>query len=399
MKEKRDLYFSYVEEFTAVPLKESAVADDAFEQIDKDVRRTLSDFGFFHKQSIPVGSRHPLHPQHPKSLYKCSRLLFTRLKNIHADFGSRTHSRPHLRSDTSDAISSSSHVNGSLPGDSSVKELGDIKKSSSISSLHGGHTEPPDDFTLGCDFHWEVIERILFIYSKLNPGVGYVQGMNEVVGPLYYTFATDSNADFKMFAEPDTFWVFFTLMSELKDLYMKSMDIDKVSGINASMTKLYSTLERVDVELFRNLESKSLHPAYFAFRWLSLLLAQEFDLPDLLRLWDSIFADKNRFQFLINISCSMILHVKQEILDGSFHDNMKLLQNYPLKNMNSIIARAYKLYDEEIVLIHSQITPSPSVVTSPKSPMEELAGFFSPAIQSLSSTINDFSSRMSKRSA
>ena len=27
----------------------------------------------------------------------------------------------------------------------------------------------------GQEAHWEVVERILFIYSKLNPGQGYVQ--------------------------------------------------------------------------------------------------------------------------------------------------------------------------------------------------------------------------------
>ena len=43
----------------------------------------------------------------------------------------------------------------------------------------------------GQEAHWEVVERILFLYAKLNPGQSYVQGMNEIIGPIYYTFATD----------------------------------------------------------------------------------------------------------------------------------------------------------------------------------------------------------------
>ncbi len=39
--------------------------------------------------------------------------------------------------------------------------------------------------------HRQIVARILFIYAKLNPGQGYVQGMNEIVGPLYYVFAND----------------------------------------------------------------------------------------------------------------------------------------------------------------------------------------------------------------
>jgi len=47
---------------------------------------------------------------------------------------------------------------------------------------------------------------------------------------------------------------------------------------------------------------------YFcATRWLTLLLSQEFPLPDVLRIWDSLFADENRFDFLIYICCSMIM--------------------------------------------------------------------------------------------
>lgn len=49
----------------------------------------------------------------------------------------------------------------------------------------------------GQEAHWEVVQRILFIYAKLNPGQGYVQGMNEIIGPIYYIMASDSNAEQK----------------------------------------------------------------------------------------------------------------------------------------------------------------------------------------------------------
>ncbi len=37
--------------------------------------------------------------------------------------------------------------------------------------------------------HHDVIKRILFVYAKLNPGIRYVQGMNEILAPVYYVFA------------------------------------------------------------------------------------------------------------------------------------------------------------------------------------------------------------------
>ena len=36
--------------------------------------------------------------------------------------------------------------------------------------------------------HADVMSRILFLYARLNPGVMYVQGMNEVLATLYYCF-------------------------------------------------------------------------------------------------------------------------------------------------------------------------------------------------------------------
>ena len=49
----------------------------------------------------------------------------------------------------------------------------------------------------GREAHWEVVQRILFLYAKLNPGQGYVQGMNEIIGPIYYVLASDPNIEYR----------------------------------------------------------------------------------------------------------------------------------------------------------------------------------------------------------
>jgi TBC1 domain family member 13 len=37
----------------------------------------------------------------------------------------------------------------------------------------------------------ESLRCILIIFSKLNPSIRYVQGMNEVLAPLFYVFNND----------------------------------------------------------------------------------------------------------------------------------------------------------------------------------------------------------------
>ncbi|XP_069465290.1 TBC1 domain family member 13 isoform X2 [Ambystoma mexicanum] len=158
----------------------------------------------------------------------------------------------------------------------------------------------------GCEAHWEVVERILFIYAKLNPGIAYVQGMNEIVGPIYYTFATDPKSEWKEHAEADTFFCFTNLMAEIRDNFMKSLD-DSQCGITSKMERVYSSLKDTDAELYMHLQEQNIKPQFFTFRWLTLLLSQEFLLPDVIRIWDSLFADDQRFEFLLLVCCAMLM--------------------------------------------------------------------------------------------
>lgn len=44
----------------------------------------------------------------------------------------------------------------------------------------------------------EALKRALFIFAKLNPGIRYVQGMNEVLAPLYWVFKTDPDEEYSV---------------------------------------------------------------------------------------------------------------------------------------------------------------------------------------------------------
>ena len=176
--------------------------------------------------------------------------------------------------------------------------------------------------------HWEVVERILFIYAKINKGIGYVQGMNEIIGPIYYVFGNDPSIEWRGHCEADTFFCFTNLMSEIGDNFCKAMDHTQY-GIQAMMSKLMATLNKGDPELYKNLIDKNIDPHYFSFRWITLLLSQEFFLPDLIELWDHLFSDEDRFEFLYYICCAMLLLQRKAILEADFANTIKLLQHYP----------------------------------------------------------------------
>ena len=71
--------------------------------------------------------------------------------------------------------------------------------------------------------HADVLSRILFIYSKFEPEVSYVQGMNEIIAPIYYTFSFDRINESEPIddIEADSFWCFFNLMCTYRELFDK----------------------------------------------------------------------------------------------------------------------------------------------------------------------------------
>eukprot|EP00096_Caligus_rogercresseyi_P006661 TRINITY_DN2333_c0_g1_i2.p1 TRINITY_DN2333_c0_g1~~TRINITY_DN2333_c0_g1_i2.p1 ORF type:complete len:176 (-),score=43.25 TRINITY_DN2333_c0_g1_i2:217-744(-) len=167
--------------------------------------------------------------------------------------------------------------------------------------------------------------------------------MNEIIGPIYYVFASDPNPEWTKYAEADTFFCFTNLMSDIRDFFIKTLD-ESETGINGMMLKLMNRIKGYDSEIYSVLETQGLRPQYFSFRWLSLMLSQEFSLPDVLRIWDSVLSDASRRQTLLDICVSMLLLVRDNILKNDFSENMKLLQNYPSDiDVQRILATAASL--------------------------------------------------------
>jgi len=267
--------------------------NDVLLQIDKDVRRLLPEISFFQSNTS----------------YPCDLVIDGAIPRLHERVAF-----------------------ASLQAGNVVKRgIGLVTSSSKKATKEGGK--------VASECHWEVVERILFIYAKLNPGQSYVQGMNEIMGPIYYVLATDSNEEWRRWAEADSFYLFTNLMGEIRDFFIRSLD-NSTSGIRKMMELLVGRVSNRDAQVARLLTFQEIHPQYYAFRWITLLLSQEFPLPDVLRIWDSLLADKKRFDFLIDLCCAMIIHVRGELLSSDFAHNMKLLQNYPPIDVRDILALA-----------------------------------------------------------
>ena len=91
--------------------------------------------------------------------------------------------------------------------------------------------------------HSDAISRILFIYARLNTGIKYVQGMNELIAVIYYCFWKFGNEALisPEYHESDVFFCFSNLMSELKDGFLRDLDKER-NGIDGKCSRLLRVL-------------------------------------------------------------------------------------------------------------------------------------------------------------
>ncbi|KAK8485562.1 hypothetical protein V6N12_046797 [Hibiscus sabdariffa] len=190
----------------------------------------------------------------------------------------------------------------------------------------------------------DAMRNILIVFSKLNPGIRYVQGMNEVLAPLFYVFKNDPDAEMAAGAEADTFFCFVELLSGLRDHFCQQLDNSNV-GIRSTISRLSQLLKEHDEELWRHLEvTTKVNPQFYAFRWITLLLTQEFNFADSLRIWDTLLSDpEGPLETLLRVCCAMLILVRRRLLAGDFTSNLKLLQSYPSANISHLLYVANKL--------------------------------------------------------
>lgn len=187
----------------------------------------------------------------------------------------------------------------------------------------------------------DVLLRILYIYAKLNPDVGYVQGMNEIIASIFYCYSFDQNIN-ENELEADAFWSFSYLMDDIKIIFNRKKDEVK-GGIFSKINLLTDILKLVDKDIYTILMKNSVEISHFAFKWFILLFTQDFIMPDLIRLWDTVLCEKDKFYFIYYISIA-ILKIKKDIFKNlDFAGIILTIQNMEDLGVEIIINEVAKI--------------------------------------------------------
>ena len=171
--------------------------------------------------------------------------------------------------------------------------------------------------------HADVLTRILFTYSCIIQDVSYHQGMNEILAPIYYCYSYDKLyiEEKEEDIEADSFWSFYYLMNHYKSNFDKEQE-----GLFFKSEILGKCLEIVDNNIFLTLKNKNVVNEYFCFRWFIMLFSQDFDIGDVLRLWDLLFCHKNKNYFVFYICLGIIVLKKDIVLKGGMAEILQAFQ-------------------------------------------------------------------------
>ncbi|KAJ5846807.1 hypothetical protein N7534_010476 [Penicillium rubens] len=197
---------------------------------------------------------------------------------------------------------------------------------------------------------------ILFVYSKLNPDVGYRQGMHELLAPILWAVDRDSvkpnledldaNKDKSeglmrklldaQFVEHDAFTLFLSVMQTARIYYehgetrSANGQMDVIPIVDRCHYLHKEALTIIDHELAEHLEAVDVLPQIFLTRWMRLLFGREVPFDDVLTMWDLLFAHGLRSD-LVDFTCiAMLLRIRwQCCAHGRLYNRLNIITSLP----------------------------------------------------------------------
>ncbi|TNV87202.1 hypothetical protein FGO68_gene13070 [Halteria grandinella] len=206
--------------------------------------------------------------------------------------------------------------------------------------------------------------RILFTWTMRHPASGYVQGINDLAAPLILVYLTEflqnvnqdniyeiAEKDIEEIIpdqlvkiEADVFWCLSKLIDDVQDNYT-----DMQPGVHKIINKMKKLIEQADPEVLKYLDSLDINFMDFAYRWVSCYLTREFDIYQIVRLWDTYLSEEDGFsQFHCYVVSALFLQFSKNLKEMSFQDALLYLQNLPTQSwqdddLNILMAKSFEM--------------------------------------------------------
>lgn len=176
------------------------------------------------------------------------------------------------------------------------------------------------------------MREILLTFNEYNVNLGYVQGMTDLLSPIYVILQD----------EVLSFWAFTGFMERMERNFVRDQ-----SGMKRQMDVLNGLLQFMLPDLFKHLEKCESTDLFFFFRMLLVWYKREFEWNDVLTLWEVLFTDYYSSQFHLFFALSVLSDNKRIIMQNlkRFDEVLKYMNDLSGKmNLNDLLIRAELLF-------------------------------------------------------
>ncbi|KAL4898627.1 rab-GTPase-TBC domain-containing protein [Aspergillus ambiguus] len=195
------------------------------------------------------------------------------------------------------------------------------------------HPDPDSPFAdTGTNVHLEQMKDMLLTYNEYNPDLGYVQGMSDLLAPIYAVMQDDAVA----------FWAFVGFMDRMERNFLRDQ-----SGMRVQLLTLDHLVQLMDPQLYLHLQSADSTNFFFFFRMLLVWYKREFEWVDVLRLWETLWTDYLSSSFHLFIALAILEKHRDVIMDHLKHFDEVLKYINELSNtmeLVPILTRAESLF-------------------------------------------------------
>ncbi|KAK4510963.1 GTPase-activating protein [Mucor velutinosus] len=201
------------------------------------------------------------------------------------------------------------------------------------------------------------LERILYQWAIRHPASGYVQGINDLVTPIFEVFLSayidedpeqydvgKLDKEILGVIEADSFWCLSKLLDGIQDNYTFAQP-----GIQRQISTLKELVTRIDARLAQHLQNEGIEFIQFAFRWMNCLLMRELPLMSTIRMWDTYLAEGSSegfSEFHVYVCAAFLVKWSNQLQKLDFQGVMIFLQQLPTqgwqaKDVELLLSEAY----------------------------------------------------------
>ena len=141
---------------------------------------------------------------------------------------------------------------------------------------------------------------MLLTYNEYNRDLGYVQGMSDLLAPIYAIEQDDAVA----------FWGFVGFMERMERNFLRDQ-----SGMRLQLMTLDQLCQLLDPKLYEHLQRLDSTNFFFFFRMLLVWFKREFDFTDILHLWEGLWTDYLSSNFHIFVAMAILEKHREVIME------------------------------------------------------------------------------------